>query len=114
MAKALLVLLLIVLAAFFIYRQTSQAPSEEEEMVASFQDRYAVVAHRFMSAAGRAGALGLDTLADSDPAVTQVLKLRDELVQLRKTLTEEKAIGKAAALAEKIEGFCKKNDIIRP
>lgn len=114
MAKALLVLLLIVLAAFFIYRQTSQAPSEEEEMVASFQDRYAVVAQKFTSAAGRAGALGLDTLADSDPAATQVLKLRDELVQLRKTLTEEKAIGKAAALAEKIENFCKKNNIIRP
>ncbi|MCX6572249.1 MAG: hypothetical protein NT006_12675 [Candidatus Aminicenantes bacterium] len=114
MAKALLVLLLIVAAAFFIYRQTSQAPSEEEEMVASFQDRYAVVVHKFMSAAGRAGALGLDTLADSDPAAVQVLKLRDELVQLRKTLTEEKAIGKAVALAEKIENFCKKNDIIRP
>jgi uncharacterized protein YxjI len=114
MAKALLVLLLIVGAAFFIYRQTSQAPSEEEDMVASFQDRYAVVVHRFMSAAGRAGALGLDTLADSDSAAGQVLKLRDELVQLRKTLTDEKAIGKAAALAEKIEYFCKKNDIVRP
>jgi uncharacterized protein YxjI len=114
MAKALLVLLLIVAAAFFIYRQTSQVPSEEEELVASFRDRYAVVVNRFMSAAGRAGALGLDTLADSDSAVTRVLELRDELAQLRKTLTEEKAIGKAAALAEKIEYFCKKNDIIRP
>jgi hypothetical protein len=114
MAKALLVLLLIVVAAFFISRQTSQAPSEEEEMVASIRDRYAVVVNRFLSATGRAGALGLDTLADSDSAAGQVLKLRDELVQLRKALTEEKAIGKAAALAEKIEHFCKKNDIIRP
>ncbi|HUT07747.1 MAG TPA: hypothetical protein VMY15_02780 [Candidatus Latescibacteria bacterium] len=114
MAKALLVLLLIVGAAFFIYRQTSRTDSEEIAMVDSIQDRYAVVVQKFTSAAGRAGALGLDTLADSDPAANQVLKLRAELAQLRKTLTEKKAIGRADALAEKIENFCKKNDIIRP
>lgn len=114
MAKALLVLLLIAGAAFFVYRQTSQTPSEEEEMVASIRDRYAVVVNKFLSAAGRSGALGLDTLADSESAAVQVLKLRAELAHLRETLTEEKASGKADELAEKIEYFCKKNDIIRP
>jgi hypothetical protein len=56
----------------------------------------------------------MDTTYDSETAVTQVLKLRAELAKLRETLTEERAIGKADALAEKIEYFCKKNDIIRP
>ena len=114
MAKALLVLLLIVGAAFFIYKRTNQTPSEEEEMVVSIRDRYAVVVNKFLSAAGRAGAIGMDTTYDSETAVTQVLKLRAELAKLRETLTEERAIGKADALAEKIEYFCKKNDIIRP
>jgi len=114
MAKGLLVLLLIAGAVFFIYRQTNRTPSEEEEMVASIRDRYAVVVNKFLSAAGRAGAIGMDTTYDAETAVAQVLKLRAELGRLRKTLTEEKAIGKADALAEKIEYFCKKNDIIRP
>lgn len=114
MAKAFLVLLLIAGAAFFIYKQTNRTPSEEEEMVASVRDRYAVVVNKFLNAAGRAGSIGMDTTDDSETAATQILKLRTELAKLRETLTEDKAIGKAEALAEKIEYFCKKNDIIRP
>ena len=114
MAKALLVLLLIAGAVFFIYKQTNRTPSEEEEMVASIRDRCAVVVNKFLSAAGRGGAIGMDTTYDAETAVAQVLKLRAELDRLRKTLTEERAIGKADALTEKIEYFCKKNDIIRP
>lgn len=114
MAKGLIVLVLIAGAAFLIYRQTSQRPSEEEALVASIRERYAVVVNKFLSAAGRSGAIGMDTTLDSETAATQVLKLRDELAQLRKTLTEEKAVRKADELAEKIENFCRKNDIIRP
>lgn len=114
MAKALLVLVLIAAAAFLIYRQTGRTDSEEEAMVASVRDRYAVVVNRFLGAVGRSGAIGMDTTFDSESAAGQVLKLRDELTRLRKTLTEEKAMRKADELAEKIEYFCKKNDIIRP
>ena len=114
MAKALLVLLLIVGAAFFIYNQTHHTDSAELAKVDSIRDRYAVVVNKFLSATGRAGAIGMETTFDSESAANQVLKLRDELAQLRKTLTEKSAIGKADALAEKIDNFCKKNDIIRP
>lgn len=114
MAKALLVLLLIAGAAFFIYRQTNRTDSEEIALVDSIRDRYAVVVNRFLSATGRAGAIGMETTFDSESAANQVLKLRTELAQLRKTLTEKRAIGKAEALAEKMDNFCRKNDIIRP
>lgn len=114
MAKVLLVLVLIGAAAFFIYRQTGQKPSEEEAMVASIKDRYAVVVNKFLSAAGRSGAIGMDTTLDSEAAANQVLKLRAELAKLRETLTEEKAVRKADELAGKIDNFCRKNDIIRP
>jgi len=114
MAKALIVLLLIVAAVFFIFHQTYRTDAEEIALVDSIRDRYAVVVNKFLSATGRAGAIGIDTTYDSEAAANQVLKLRDELAHLRKTLTEKRAIGKADALAEKIENFCKKNDIIRP
>jgi hypothetical protein len=112
MAKALLVLILIAGAAVFIYKQTNRTDSEEMAMVDSVRDRYAVVVNKFTSAVGRSGSIGMDTTFDSESAAVQVLKLRDELAELRQTLTEERAIGKAEALAEKIEYFCKKNDII--
>ena len=114
MAKGLLVLVLIAGAAFFIYRQTSQKPSEEEALVTSIRERYVIVVNKFLSAVGRSGAIGMDTTLDSETASVQVLKLRAELARLRQTLTEERAIGKAVDLAEKIDNFCKKNDIIRP
>jgi len=114
MAKGLLVLVLIAGVAFFIYRQTSQKPSEEEALVTSIRERYVIVVNKFLSAVGRSGAIGMDTTLDSETASVQVLKLRAELARLRQTLTEERAIGKADELAEKIENFCKKNDIIRP
>jgi len=60
------------------------------------------------------GAIGMDTTLDSETAVTQVLKLRAELAQLRLKLTEERARRKADELAEKIDNFCRKNDIISP
>lgn len=114
MAKRFLVLLLIAGAAYFIYQRTSLKPSEEEAKVASVKDRYVVVVNKFLSAVGRSGAIGMDTTLDSETAVSQVLKVRSELALLRKSLTEERAIQKADELAEKIEAFCRKNDIIRP
>jgi hypothetical protein len=114
MAKRLLVFILIAGAAYFVYRQTNRTPSQEEAMVVSVRDRYAVVVNKFLSAAGRSGAIGMDTTLDSESAANQVLKLRAELAQLRKALTEERAIQKADELAEKIDNFCRKNDIIRP
>lgn len=114
MGKGFVALVLIAAAAFFIYKQTGQEPSEEEAWVASIKDRYAVVVNKFLSAAGRSGAIGMDTTMDSETAVTQVLKVRADLAKLRGSLTEEKAIRKADELAEKIENFCRKNDIISP
>ena len=114
MAKKLFVLILIAGAAYFIYQRTNHPPSEEDAMVASIKDQYAVVVNKFLSAAGRAGAIGMDTTFDSESAAAQIVKLRAELAQLRNKLTEERAIGKARDLAEKIDNFCRKNDILSP
>jgi hypothetical protein len=114
MGKTIVVLLLIAGAAYFVYQQVGRTPSEEEQLVGHMRDRYAVAVGRFTSASGRAGLTGMDSTFDSETAVVQIEKLRTELARLRETLTEDRAIRKADALAEKIAAFCKKNDITRP
>jgi hypothetical protein len=114
MGKTIVVLVLIVAAAYFVYQQTSGTSSEEVQLVKHLSERYAVVVNKFLSASGRAGSIGMDTTFDSETAVVQIKKVQAELAQLRETLTEEKAIAKADALAEKIAYFCKKNDITPP
>ena len=114
MAKRLIVFLLIVGAAYLIYQRMNPPTSEEDQLVSHLRDRYAVVVSKFTSAAGRSGSIGMDTTFDTETAVVQIQKLRTELAELRGKLTEERAISKAAELSEKIEYFCKKNEIIRP
>ncbi len=114
MGKTIIVLLLIAGAAYFVYQQVGRTPSEEVQLVKHLGERYAVVVNKFLSASGRAGSIGMDTTFDSETAVVQIKKVQAELARLRETLTEDRAIQKADALAEKIDAFCKKNDITRP
>ena len=114
MAKKLLVFLLIAGAAYFIYQRMNRPTSEEDQLVSNLRDRFDVIVSKFTSASGRSGMIGMDTTGDTGAAVNLVQKLRTELAELQRKLTEEGAIRKAAELSEKIEYFCKKNDIIRP
>lgn len=114
MVKTLVVLLLIAGAGYFIYQQVGRTPSEEEMLVTHLHERYAVVVNKFTSAVGRSGMIGMDTTFDTETAVTQIQKIRSELAELQKKLTEERAIRKARELSEKIEAFCKKNEITGP
>lgn len=114
MAKTLVVILLIAGAGYFVYQQLGRTPSEEEMLVTHLHERFAVIVNKFTSAVGRSGMIGMDTTFDTETAVTQIQKLRSELAELQKKLTEEKAIRKARELSEKIEAFCKKNEITGP
>jgi hypothetical protein len=114
MLKTLVVLLLIAGAGYIVYQQVGRTPSEEEMLVTHLSERYAVVVSKFTSAAGRSGSLGMDTTYDSETVVVEIQKLRAKLAELQQKLTEERALRKAEKLSEKIEAFCKKNEIIRP
>ena len=114
MGKTLIVLLLIAGAGYFVYQQIGRTPSEEEMLVEHLNDRYAVLVNKFTGAAGRSGLINMDTSFDTESVVTQIQKVRTELAELQRKLTEERAIRKADKLSEKIEAFCKKNEIIRP
>lgn len=114
MAKTLIVLLLIAGAAYFVYDRTHREQTEEVQLVEHMADRFAALVNKFTSAAGRAGMTGLDTTYDIDSVITQIKELRGELAALRQKLTEERAIGLAETLSEKIEAFFQKNEIKAP
>jgi hypothetical protein len=114
MGKTIIVLLLIAGAAYFVYQQVGRTPSEEEQLVTNLRERFAVVVNKFTSAVGRSGLIGMDTTFDTETVVTQIQKVRADLAELRRKLTEPEAIRKADALSEKIEAFCKKNEITGP
>jgi hypothetical protein len=108
MGKAFLVILLIAVAAFFVYKQVSRPASEEEQKVKALEEQFVAASTRFMGAASGGTAAGLDV---AEAASIQVLKVRNELARLTKTLTAEKAILKAEELGTRIDEFCRKNDI---
>jgi|GEM_PF-658891 len=114
MVRKLLAFVLIAGAAYFVYQRMNRPTTEEDQLVAHLGDRYAVLVNKFMSTEGRAGAIGMDTTFDLESVVIQVQKLRGELAELRRKLTEDRAIAKAGELSDKIEQFCKKNEILGP
>jgi hypothetical protein len=114
MGKTLVVLLLIAGAGYFVYQQIGRTPSEEDMLVTHLSERYAVLVNKFTSAVGRSGMTSVDSTFDTDAVVTEIQKLRADLAGLSGKLTEARAIRKADELSERIEAFCKKNDITRP
>jgi hypothetical protein len=114
MGKTIIVLLLIAAAGYFIYQQVGRTPSEEEMLVDHLRERFDALVNKFTSAAGRSGLIGIEATSDLGSVVDQVLALRTELAELERRLTEERAIRKADALAEKVEYFIKKNEIKTP
>src|SRR5512137_318496 len=102
MGKAFLVILLIAIAGFFIYKQVHRPATAEELSVKGVEVRFIAASNKFISAAGGGLATGLD---EAESAVVEVQRARNELVRLRKTLTEERAIALADALKAKVDEF---------
>lgn len=114
MRKVLIVLVLIAGAAYFIHRQSQVASSEEVQLVRDLQARFSDAINQFAGSVGRSGTIGINVSFDTEASVTRIEKIRKELAELRERLTEPAAIKRADKLAEKIEFFCKQNNILGP
>ena len=114
MAKTIIILLLIAGAAYFVYMRLEHPASEEDLLVDHLNARFAALVNKFTSAAGRAGLIGVETSFDLDSVVNQIKGLQTELAEIRRKLTESRAIRKADKLTEKIDKFCRKNEILLP
>lgn len=114
MRKVLIVLVLIAGAAYFIYRQSQVASSDEVQLVRDLQARFSEAINQFTGTVGRSGTVGINTSFDTEASVARIEKIRKELAELRERLTEPAAIKRADTLSEKIEFFCKQNNILGP
>jgi hypothetical protein len=114
MIRKLIVLALVAGAIYFVYQRINRPMTEEDRIVANLRDRYSALVTKFTSAMGRAGNIGMDTTFDVETAVNRIKELRSAVDEARRTLTEERAIGKADELAAKIDEFFKKNEILGP
>ncbi len=108
MGKKFLVILLVAVAAFFIYKQTHRPLSDEELKVKAIEENFIAASSRFMGGAAGGTPEGLDA---AEAAVVEVQKVRNALSRLLPALTEDTATHMAGELREKIDEFCRKNDI---
>jgi cell division protein FtsB len=112
MRKALIILAVAIAAGYFLYNMMDESHSEQEGLVDGVRARYVEAVNKFLQAVRYGAGLGMDNSMDVEQASNEVLKVRAELAKLRPELTEAKAIASAEKLADKIEEFCRKNDII--
>lgn len=112
MKKALIILVVAIAAGYFLYNTMNESHSEQEGLVDGVRARYTEALNKFLKAVRYGAGLGMDNTMDVEAASNEVLKVRAELAKLRPELTEATAILKAEELADKIEEFCRKNDII--
>lgn len=82
--------------------------SAEEQSVADLQERFDAAQRQFSQAHRAAGMSGIDTSAEADAAVNDVKRLKRDLAQLSKSLSEEKAKDLAADLASAVKEFERK------
>ncbi len=108
MGKVILVLLLIGVVAFFVLQKAKTPATEEELKVKAVAERFLAVQGKIMGSGGGTGPVDLDT---TEGFINQMKRIRVEIADLRRTLTEDKARQAAEDLRYKIEEFCKKNDI---
>jgi hypothetical protein len=111
MSKRLWILFLAVAAGSFFFACGGGPSSDEELRVKAVGDGFTAAASDFVKASRAMGGLGMDTTADAEGAVVEIKKIRAELADLTKTLTEEEAIRMAGELKARIDDFCRKNDI---
>ncbi|MBM3305039.1 MAG: hypothetical protein FJY79_03705 [Candidatus Aminicenantes bacterium] len=112
MRKALIILAVAVAAGYFLYNTMNESHSEQDGLVAGVRARYVEAVNKFLKAVRYGADLGMDNSMDVEQASNEVLRVRAELAKLRPELTEAKAMLEAEQLADKIEEFCRKNDII--
>lgn len=112
MRKALIILAVAIAAGYFLYNTMNESHSEQDGLVAGVRARYVEAVNKFLKAVRYGADLGMDNSMDVEQASNEVLRVRAELAKLRPELTEAKAMLEAEQLADKIEEFCRKNDII--
>lgn len=109
--KALVWLLILGALGYLAYTLAVKPVTGEEAAVRQLERVFNHAADRYITAIRQAGEPGLAVIADPDFAERKVKEVRQQVVDLLKSVQDPKARARALALQEKIETFCKTNAI---
>ncbi len=111
MAKVLIIIVLIAAAAFLLYRGVDKQSSDEVRMVKAAESRFEMASAKYMRIGKTSGMLASSAVEESETAVNSLKQIKNEFDHLKSTLTDDKAVSRAARLSDRIEEFFFKNDI---
>jgi len=109
--KRLAWLVILVVLAYLGYSHFVRTTSSEEWQVRDLEREFRRATDRYINSMRQAGEPGLVILADPETAERMVKDVRPKLLELMKTLTEEKAIARAQELENQVLTFYKRNQI---
>ncbi len=109
--KRLAWLIILGVIAYLGYSNFVRTVSSEEAQVRDLEREFRRATDRYISSMRQAGEPGLVILADPETAERMVKEVRPKLIELMKTLTEEKAVARAQELENQILTFYKRNQI---
>lgn len=109
--KRLTWLIILGVIAYLGYSNFVRTVSSEEAQVRDLEREFRRATDRYISSMRQAGEPGLVILADPETAERMVKEVRPKLIELMKTLTEEKAVARAQELENQILTFYKRNQI---
>lgn len=109
--KRLAWLIILGVLAYLGYSHFVRTTSSEEGQVRDLEREFRRATDRYINSMRQAGEPGLVILADPETAERMIKDVRPKLLELMKTLTEEKAIARAQELENQILTFYKRNQI---
>lgn len=109
--KAIGIILILLIIGFVVYTQFIAAVTEEQKQVKDLDTRFSMASRDFVRALRMTAELGMDTTGELAFAIRILKKVKSELIELQRELTEELAIERADRLRTRIDEFFKANDI---
>ena len=108
--KSLVILIILVVIGILLYNQFLAGPvSEEEAELRVLEMDFESSLKRIRKSERVLALSGVDTSADIDDALMNVEKIKEELIDLKERIKDEKLLKKADALEQKINRFLREN-----
>ncbi len=104
--KKLLLLILVAAVGYFAYQKFVVGEgSQEQKQVQALTDEFAAIKQQMTQAERSAGATGMDMTSDVGSSLAAAEAVLKRLLELKGSLTEEKALTKTAELEREIRAF---------
>jgi hypothetical protein len=109
--KTIIWILILAAVGYLVYSYTLKPLAGELGDVRVLEKVFNRATDRYITSMRQAGEPGLTVIADPEFAERKVKEVRQQAVELVKTLHDPRAIARAQALQAKIDNFCKINQI---